>query len=64
MKIEITHYGNKAIYEFATEHVNLYEDFLPAIEGLIKLVGYSFDGELTIIEKNDNINLNDDVENE
>lgn len=59
MKIEITHYGNKATYEFATEFINLYTDLLPALESLIKLVGYSFDGELTIVEKNDNINLNE-----
>jgi hypothetical protein len=51
MKIEITHYGNTATYEFIHEEVNLY-DLLPVLENLIKLTGYNFDGELTIINEN------------
>lgn len=49
MKIEITHYGHKAIYEFEHEDVTL-EDLLYHLDKLIKLVGYSFDGELQISE--------------
>lgn len=49
MKIEITHYGHKATYEFEYEEVTL-EDLLYHLEGLIKLIGYSFNGELQITE--------------
>ena len=49
MKIEITHYGDKATYEFEHEDVEL-EDLLYHLDRLIKLIGYSFDGELQIIE--------------
>lgn len=49
MKIEITHYGHKATYEFKHEDVTL-EDLLYHLDRLIKLVGYSFEGELQISE--------------
>ena len=49
MKIEITHYGHKATYEFENEEVDL-EDLVYHIGKLINLIGYSFDGELQIIE--------------
>jgi hypothetical protein len=47
MKIEITHYGHKASYEFDHEDVNL-DDLLFHLDKLLKLTGYSFDGELEI----------------
>jgi hypothetical protein len=47
MKIEITHYGHKASYEFDHEDVTL-EDLLFHLDKLLKLTGYSFDGELEI----------------
>lgn len=49
MKIEITHYGHKATYEFKHEDVTL-EDLLYHLGKLINLVGYPFDGELQITE--------------
>jgi len=49
MKIEITHYGNKASYEFEHEDVEL-EDLIYHIEQLIRLTGYHFDGTLEIIK--------------
>lgn len=49
MKIEITHYGHKATYEFEHEDVTL-EDLLYHLSKLINLVGYSFNGELQITE--------------
>lgn len=49
MKIEITHYGHKATYEFQHEDVTL-DDLLYHLDRLIKLVGYSFEGELQISE--------------
>jgi len=49
MKIEITHYGHKASYEFEHEDVTL-EDLLYHLSKLINLVGYSFEGELQISE--------------
>jgi hypothetical protein len=50
MKIEITHYGNTASYEFDREDVNL-NDLLPVLADLIRLTGYSFGGELEIINE-------------
>jgi hypothetical protein len=47
MKIEITHYGNKASYEFDQEDVEI-EDLLYHIEQLIRLTGYSINGKLEI----------------
>jgi hypothetical protein len=49
MKIEITHYGHKASYEFDHEDVDL-DDLVYHIEKLIRLTGYSFDGELEIVK--------------
>ena len=49
MKIEITHYGHKATYEFEHQDVTL-EDLLYHLGKLINLVGYSFEGELQITE--------------
>jgi len=49
MKIEIIHYGHRATYEFKHEDVTL-EDLLYHLDKLIKLVGYSFEGELQISE--------------
>lgn len=48
MKIEITHYG-KATYEFENEDVTI-DDLVYQLDRLIRLVGYSFDGELQITE--------------
>jgi len=48
MKIEITHYGNKASYEFDHEDVEL-EDLVYHLEKLIRLTGYHFDGSLEIV---------------
>ena len=50
MKIEITHYGHKASYEFEQEDVTL-EDLLYHLGILIKLTGYSFDGTLEIVNQ-------------
>ena len=50
MKIEITHYSNKASYEFGHEDVTL-EDLLYHIEHLIKLTGYAFEGKLEIVNE-------------
>lgn len=50
MKIEITHYGNKASYEFDHEDVEI-EDLLYHIEQLIRLTGYSINGTLEINEE-------------
>lgn len=47
MKIEITHYGNKASYEFDNDDVDI-EDLLYHIEQLIRLTGYSINGKLEI----------------
>jgi transcriptional antiterminator len=49
MKIEITHYGNKASYEFDHEDATL-EDLLYHIEQLIRLTGYDFAGKLEIVK--------------
>jgi hypothetical protein len=49
MKIEITHYGHKASYEFEHEDVTL-EDLLYQIEHLIRLTGYSINGTLEIVK--------------
>ncbi len=50
MRIEITHYGNKASYEFDHEDVEI-EDLLYHIEQLIRLTGYSINGTLEINEE-------------
>ena len=50
MKIEITHYGHKASYEFANEDVTL-DDLLYHLDRLLKLMGYTFDGELEIVNE-------------
>ncbi len=49
MKIEITHYGHKASYEFEHEDVTL-EDLIYHVEKLIKLTGYDFNGTLEIVK--------------
>jgi hypothetical protein len=49
MKIEITHYGHKASYEFDHEDVEL-EDLIYHIEQLIRLTGYSINGTLEIVK--------------
>jgi len=49
MKIEITHYGHKASYEFDHEDVEI-EDLLYHIEQLIRLTGYSINGRLEIVK--------------
>jgi hypothetical protein len=49
MKIEITHYGHKASYEFEHEDVEL-EDLIYHIEQLIRLTGYSINGTLEIVK--------------
>jgi hypothetical protein len=49
MKIEITHYGNKASYEFDHEDVEI-EDLLYHMEQLIRLTGYSINGRLEIVK--------------
>ena len=49
MKIEITHYGHKATYEFEHEDVTL-EDLLYHVERVIRLTGYEFDGRLEIVK--------------
>jgi hypothetical protein len=50
MKIEITHYGHKASYEFDYEDVTL-EDLLYQLEKLIWLTGYSINGKLEIVNE-------------
>jgi transcriptional antiterminator len=52
MKIEITHYGNKASYEFDHEDVTL-EDLVYHLERLIRLTGYHFDGTLEIVNEDE-----------
>jgi hypothetical protein len=52
MKIEITHYGNKASYEFDHEHVEL-DDLLYHLEQLIRLTGYSINGRLEIVNEDE-----------
>lgn len=54
MKIEITHYGNKAIYEFAHEDVDL-DELLRALTDLIRLTGYHIDGELQPVHKDEDV---------
>jgi hypothetical protein len=49
MKIKITHYGNKASYEFEHEDVTL-EDLVYHLDKLLKLTGYHFDGSLEIVK--------------
>ena len=49
MKIEITHYGHKASYEFDHEDVEL-ENLIYHIEQLIRLTGYSINGTLEIVK--------------
>ncbi len=50
MKIEITHYGHKASYEFEHEDVEL-EDLVYHLEKLIWLTGYSINGRLEIVNE-------------
>jgi len=50
MKIEITHYGHKASYEFDHEDVEL-DDLIYHIEQLIRLTGYSINGTLQIVNE-------------
>jgi hypothetical protein len=50
MKIEITHYGHKASYEFDNDDVDL-EDLIYHIEKLIRLTGYEFNGRLEIVNE-------------
>jgi hypothetical protein len=50
MKIEITHYRNKASYEFDNEDVEL-EDLVYHLEKLIWLTGYSINGTLEIVNE-------------
>jgi hypothetical protein len=50
MKIEITHYGDKASYEFDQDDVSL-EDLIYCIEKLIRLNGYEFAGKLEIVNE-------------
>lgn len=50
MKIEITHYGHKASYEFDNDDVDL-EDLIYHIEKLIRLTGYEFNGTLEIVKE-------------
>ena len=52
MKIEITHYGHKASYEFDHEDVKL-EDLVYHLERLIRLTGYHFDGTLEIVNEDE-----------
>jgi transcriptional antiterminator len=49
MKIEITHYGHKASYEFDNDDVTL-EELIYHIEQLIRLTGYSINGTLEIVK--------------
>lgn len=49
MKITIEHYDKKFVYE-ALDEITLSE-LLRDMEGLIKLMGYCFDGELDIVEQ-------------
>ena len=50
MKIEITHYGHKASYEFDHEDVEL-ENLIYHIEQLIRLTGYSINGTSQIVNE-------------
>jgi hypothetical protein len=50
MKIEITHYGNKASYEFDNEDITL-EDLVYHLEKLIWLTGYPINGRLEIVNE-------------
>ena len=50
MKIEITHYGHKASYEFANEDVTL-EDLLYHLGKLLELTGYGIEGSLEIVNE-------------
>jgi transcriptional antiterminator len=52
MKIEITHYGHKASYEFVNEDVTL-EDLIYHVEQLIRLTGYSINGKLEIVNEDE-----------
>ena len=52
MKIEITHYGHKASYEFEHEDVEI-EDLRYHIEQLIRLTGYSINGKLEIVNEDE-----------
>jgi len=49
MKIEITHYGNKASYECFPVTIGP-EDLIYHLEKLIRLTGYHFDGTLEIVK--------------
>ena len=49
MKIEITHYGDKASFEFQQEDVEI-DDLLQHIEHLLRLTGYSINGTLEIVK--------------
>ena len=50
MKIEITSYGNKSTYEFDHDDVTL-DDLVYHLDKLLKLTGYTFDGELEIVNE-------------
>ena len=50
MKIEITHYGHKASYEFANEDVTL-DDLVYHLQKLIELTGYGIAGSLEIVNE-------------
>lgn len=50
MKIELTHYGHKASYEFENDDVSR-DELLYSIEQLIRLIGYDFKGTLQIVNE-------------
>jgi transcriptional antiterminator len=50
MKIEITHYGHIASYEFDNEEVTL-DDLLYHLQKLIELTGYGIKGSLEIVKE-------------
>ena len=50
MKIEITHYGHKASYEFDNEEVTL-DDLLYHLQKLLELTGYGIEGSLEIVKE-------------
>ena len=50
MKIEITHYGHKASYEFDHEDVTL-DDLLYHLGKLLELTGYGIKGSLEIVNE-------------
>jgi len=52
MKIEITQYGHKSTYEFEHEDVTL-DDLVYHLDKLLKLTGYTFDGELEIVNEDE-----------